>query len=119
MVRLFSATFVALLALSSATGSAAQGVQTGSVRGVVKDTTGQVVPQVTVRAESPAQQGARVTTSDAAGAYLLQGLAPGAVLHVLATDPGSVRDFQAFCEATGHTLVEQSEEGGAYSFRLR
>ena len=49
----------------------------------------------------------------------IQSLAPGAVLHVLATDPGSVRDFQAFCEATGHTLVEQSEEGGAFSFRLR
>lgn len=80
MVRLFTATVIVLLALSSApgTGTLAQGLQTGSVRGVVKDTTGQVVPQVTVRAESPAQQGARVTTSDAAGAYLLQGLAPGA-----------------------------------------
>ena len=79
MVRLFTATVIVLLALSSATGNGtfAQGLQTGSVRGVVKDTTGQVVPQVTVRAESPAQQGARVTTSDAAGAYLLQGLAPG------------------------------------------
>jgi tRNA 2-thiouridine synthesizing protein A len=49
----------------------------------------------------------------------IQGLAPGAVLHVLATDPGSVRDFQAFCDATGHALVEQSEEGGAFSFRVR
>jgi tRNA 2-thiouridine synthesizing protein A len=49
----------------------------------------------------------------------IQGLAPGAVLHVLATDPGSVRDFQAFCEATGHALEEQSQEGGAFSFRVR
>ena len=49
----------------------------------------------------------------------IQGLAPGAVLQVLATDPGSVRDFQAFCEATGHVLVEQTEEGGAFSFRVR
>ena len=49
----------------------------------------------------------------------MQGLAPGAVLHVLATDPGSVSDFQAFCEATGHVLVEQSEVDGAFSFRLR
>ena len=78
MIRLFTATLVAFLALSSAPGSFAQGLQTGSVRGVVKDTTGQVVPQVTVRAESSAQQGARVTMSDAAGAFLLQGLAPGA-----------------------------------------
>jgi tRNA 2-thiouridine synthesizing protein A len=49
----------------------------------------------------------------------IQALTPGGVLHVLATDPGSVRDFQAFCEATGHALVEQSEEGGAFSFRVR
>ena len=49
----------------------------------------------------------------------MQGLAPGAVLQVLATDPGSVRDFQAFCQATGHALVEQSEEGGTFSFWVR
>jgi TusA-related sulfurtransferase len=30
-----------------------------------------------------------------------------------------VSDFQAFCEATGHVLVERSEEGGAFSFRVR
>jgi tRNA 2-thiouridine synthesizing protein A len=49
----------------------------------------------------------------------IQGLAPGAVLHVLATDPGSVRDFEAFCEATGHALVEQTEQDGAFSFRVQ
>jgi tRNA 2-thiouridine synthesizing protein A len=49
----------------------------------------------------------------------IQGLAPGEVLHVLATDPGSVRDFQAFCAATGHLLEEQGEQEGAFSFRVR
>jgi tRNA 2-thiouridine synthesizing protein A len=49
----------------------------------------------------------------------IQALTQGAVLHVLATDPGSVSDFQAFCEATGHVLVERGEEGGAFSFRVR
>ena len=49
----------------------------------------------------------------------IQGLPQGAVLHVLATDPGSVSDFQAFCEATGHVLMERTEEGGAFSFRVR
>ncbi len=49
----------------------------------------------------------------------IQGLAPGEVLHVLATDPGSVRDFEAFCAATGHTLDEQTEQEGAFSFRVR
>jgi tRNA 2-thiouridine synthesizing protein A len=49
----------------------------------------------------------------------MQALAPGAVLHVLATDPGSVRDFEAFCVATGHALVEQTEQDGAFSFRVQ
>ena len=76
MVRFISATLVALLALSGVDASA-QGLQTGSVRGVVKDTMGDVVPHVAVRAESPALLAPRVTTTDAAGAYQLQGLVPG------------------------------------------
>ncbi len=77
MARFLSGTLVALFALSFVATSAAQGVQTGSVRGVVKDATGQVVPQAAIHAESPVQQGARVTASDEAGAYQLTGLAPG------------------------------------------
>ena len=41
------------------------------------------------------------------------------VLRVLATDPAAVRDFQAFCEATGHELVEHSEQAGEFTFLLR
>ena len=81
MVRLVSTILAAVLALSAAPLAAGQGLQTGAVRGVVKDTTGALVPQVTVHAESPALLGGRVATSDAAGAYLLQGLAPGAYRH--------------------------------------
>jgi tRNA 2-thiouridine synthesizing protein A len=33
---------------------------------------------------------------------------PGGTLEVLATDPGSVADFQAFCRQTGNELVEHS-----------
>ena len=33
----------------------------------------------------------------------------GLVLRVVATDPGSVRDFQAFCRQTGHELVSHGE----------
>ena len=40
-------------------------------------------------------------------------------LEILATDPGAVADFQAFCRATGNELVEHSEEGGIYKFLLR
>lgn len=43
----------------------------------------------------------------------------GGTLEVLATDPGSVADFQAFCKATGHTLAEHSENGGVYRFVIR
>jgi tRNA 2-thiouridine synthesizing protein A len=49
----------------------------------------------------------------------MQGIAPGEVLRVLATDPATVRDFQAFCAATGHELVEHSERAGEFTFLLR
>jgi tRNA 2-thiouridine synthesizing protein A len=49
----------------------------------------------------------------------MQGIAPGEVLRVLATDPAAVRDFQAFCAATGHELVEHSERAGEFTFLLR
>jgi tRNA 2-thiouridine synthesizing protein A len=38
---------------------------------------------------------------------------------VVATDPAAVRDFQAFCEATGHELVEHDEQAGEFTFLLR
>ena len=37
----------------------------------------------------------------------LADMASGQVLRVVATDPGSVRDFQAFARQTGNELVEQ------------
>ena len=43
----------------------------------------------------------------------------GGTLEVLATDPGAVVDFQAFCKSTGNELVEQTEEGGIYRFLIR
>ncbi len=43
----------------------------------------------------------------------------GGTLEVLATDPGSVADFQAFCRTTGNELVEHSEDGGTYRFLIR
>ena len=49
----------------------------------------------------------------------LQGLKAGATLEVLATDPGAVKDFQAFCRTTGNELVESSTEGKVYRFVLR
>lgn len=43
----------------------------------------------------------------------------GGTLEILATDPGSVADFQAFCRTTGNELVEQSEDGGVFRFLLK
>ena len=40
----------------------------------------------------------------------------GQVLHVLATDPGSVRDFQAFARQTGNRLLEMSDAGPVFEF---
>lgn len=43
----------------------------------------------------------------------------GGTLEVLATDPGSVADFEAFCRATGNDLLESGEEGGVYRFLIK
>ena len=49
----------------------------------------------------------------------LADMSSGDVLKVLATDPGSVRDFQAFARQTGNELVEQSSAGGEFTHYLR
>ena len=43
----------------------------------------------------------------------------GEVLKVLATDPGSMRDFQAFARQTGNELVEQITLGDEFVHLLR
>lgn len=40
----------------------------------------------------------------------------GQTLEILATDPGSVKDFEAFCRTTGNKLLEHSESSGTYRF---
>jgi len=52
-------------------------------------------------------------------AQAVKGLASGQLLEVLATDPGSTKDFMAWAKSTGNELVEQSVEGGVYRFVLR
>ena len=49
----------------------------------------------------------------------LNELASGQVLKVLATDPGSIKDMQAFASQTGHALLSQSEENKTYIFLMR
>lgn len=43
----------------------------------------------------------------------------GGTLEILATDPGSIADFEAFCRTTGNELLEHGEEGGVYRFVLK
>lgn len=49
----------------------------------------------------------------------LKDVPAGGTLEVLATDPGSVADFQAFCRQTGNEIVEHSEDGGVYRFLIK
>jgi tRNA 2-thiouridine synthesizing protein A len=43
----------------------------------------------------------------------------GQVLKVLATDPGAVKDFQAFSRQTGHELVSHAETGREFTFFMK
>lgn len=49
----------------------------------------------------------------------LTDLQSGQLLKVVSTDPGSMRDFQAFAKQTGNELVEQKEEGDEFVHVLR
>jgi tRNA 2-thiouridine synthesizing protein A len=46
-------------------------------------------------------------------------MASGELVEVLATDPGSVQDFSAWCRSTGNELVEQSHQDGVFRYVIR
>lgn len=48
----------------------------------------------------------------------LKALAPGDVLVVEATDPSALKDFPAFCHATGHRLAGSIQRGDVFSFTI-
>lgn len=52
-------------------------------------------------------------------AQAIKPLPSGALIEVLATDPGSVKDVAAWCRSTGNQLVEQSTEGAVFRFVIR
>ena len=43
----------------------------------------------------------------------------GQVLKVVATDPGSVKDFETFAKQTGHALLQHAEANGEFTFFMR
>ena len=49
----------------------------------------------------------------------IKGLAPGTVLEVLATDPGTLHDIPAWCRVHGHELLDTQREGRELRFTIR
>jgi tRNA 2-thiouridine synthesizing protein A len=49
----------------------------------------------------------------------IAGLTAGEVLKVMATDPGSLKDMDAFCRQTGNQLLQSGQEGDAFLFLIQ
>ncbi|MCP5425209.1 MAG: sulfurtransferase TusA family protein [Gammaproteobacteria bacterium] len=49
----------------------------------------------------------------------LTALNSGQILRIVASDPSSVKDFEAFAKQAGHVLLESREEDGRFHFLLR
>jgi tRNA 2-thiouridine synthesizing protein A len=49
----------------------------------------------------------------------LTDMTSGQVLRIVSTDPGSVKDFEAFSKQTGNTLVEHAANGSEFTFFLK
>lgn len=49
----------------------------------------------------------------------IKDVAIGGTLEVLATDPGSEEDFEAFCRVGRHDMLAQSETKGVFRFVIR
>ncbi len=49
----------------------------------------------------------------------LADMTTGQILKVLATDPGSQRDFAAFAKQTGNTIIESATQDKTFIFWMR
>jgi len=49
----------------------------------------------------------------------LKDVPAGGTLEIVATDPGSVADFEAFCRTTGNELLDSKSDGGVYTFLIK
>ena len=49
----------------------------------------------------------------------LKDIPMGGTLEVLATDPGAVKDFEAFCRTTGNQLLESKAEDKLFTFVIK
>lgn len=48
----------------------------------------------------------------------LKGMDDGQFLELASTDPGAVKDFEAFCRATGNKLIKHWMDGDVYMFLM-
>lgn len=49
----------------------------------------------------------------------IEKLASGQVLEVMATDPGSVSDFENWAKMSGHDLLSSAQDGEVYTYLIR
>ena len=49
----------------------------------------------------------------------IKDMAPGQVIRVTTTDPGSMSDFKGWTEKTGNPLLEARQEGGLYIYTIK
>ena len=49
----------------------------------------------------------------------LNGMDAGETLKIVSTDPGSVKDFEAFASQTGNELLDSTEEDGEFHFMMK
>ncbi len=52
-------------------------------------------------------------------AQAVKNVPAGQLIEVLATDPGSVKDFAAWTRSTGNAIVDQTEDDGVYRFVIK
>jgi outer membrane receptor protein involved in Fe transport len=75
LTSVLAVVFMAILGIAAS--ASAQGLQTGTLSGIVKDPQDLPLPGATVTVTSSALQGERTAVSDAIGAYIIRGLPPG------------------------------------------
>ncbi|ARU30540.1 preprotein translocase subunit TatC [Sulfuriferula sp. AH1] len=49
----------------------------------------------------------------------LADMAAGQVLKIVATDPGAIKDFEAFAKQTGNELLSSAQAGGEFTFFMK
>ena len=104
-----------MLAVASGVVADAQGRQTGTVRGTVRDIQGLALPGVVVTVESPALQGQRTARSGLRGSYEIPGLPPGVYTITFAMNGFAEVSKQAVVSLGGTALATAAMEPASVS----